>query len=403
MFFKSTNISNPKTPKNLTIYFQPQPQPQPPSPQPPPPHLRDKMSIASILSNNAKYAYMALNIAASCLMPVFAKITAKKYNPINNVVISAVCFLFFSIVYLYFENKRDPQYLTQFHFDSSSNNPNSNLLDVTPDLWQNLSNPRIILFSMASGVRFFAAFVANSCLPITISIPLTALTTYATLFFYHILEKHIVTDLDLIAVSISFFGIIVMSWEKIRGHMEELAKEKKLHKKHKDNGIVSFEVAIALLITAILLNGLLSVMNHQVVNMTSPGMAMINESVGACFLTVFAWAVYTYFPMGKWPENKLPSGLDVLKAVGVYFLFVMAGILSKFKALSMLSPTVVSTLSNTNIIFSLLLGSIFFGERITVMKVCGAIILFLSVIVISFQDSVHSWTSILYKFVTQFF
>lgn len=319
---------------------------------------------------------MFLTLVLSALRPVIFK--KAKFNIINSLFMSSIAMLLFSGIYLLYKWYKDPDYFT-------IDNKNKNIFNLTSNPFYNAVIPTIFFLSVLSQIRFATQYYSYSHLPISVTVPMTALTTFVVIGFAHYLNKQEITNKQLISAGIVFIGIIVLNLNKILGNSKEA------------NSIThsTYIFCIIILLLSILLNGYLLTEYKDMVENVTPLQVMYNESFGAFCLMLLVMIIYIFTSsktMKKFTGiTKITPTLTETKNFFIAFFFIFNfAIVTRFVALKNLNVIVMAILLNLKVVLSLVFGKFFFNEEITTSKIIGATLIIMASIMITYYSKQHS-------------
>jgi len=326
--------------------------------------------------NTTEIGYLALfaNSCLATLRPVFFK--SVDYNIINTLFISAIAFFLFSagyIAYKYFTDK------TYFKINDKTT---PNILGLTANPIENIFNPKMFGISILSQIQFISQYCSYLFLPVSIAIPLGSLGIFSVLFYSHYLNKTNIVLMDYIASIISLFGVIILNWNKIWNNSTEA----------KSINSMSYMIGLGLIFVSIIVSGYVFVINKDITDILTPMQTMLNDSTGAVIFMSIVWIIYALIPAKTFKQTfptikqTFPSITQTIYAFLFFFIVSNAALIFRFIGLDYLPEITAGLLLNVSVIISLFYGKVFFNEELTMTKIIGALVIILSVIMISVKD-----------------
>ena len=153
----------------------------------------------------------------------------------------------FSAIYIIYKYYKDPK-----SFDTADLKSDKNIFGLTSNPFKNAILPPVILLSIVSIIRFATQYLSFTILPISVSLPMTALTTFSVILFAYLLRGQEITINQKIAAALVTIGIIIINMNKILSNTNEARSIKNSH----------YIFGVIILLLAILLNGYLLTIDH---------------------------------------------------------------------------------------------------------------------------------------------
>lgn len=262
----------------------------------------------------------------------------------------------FSGIYLTYKFYTDKSY---FELKDITNNE----LNLTTNPFTNAILPPILIISLLSQLRFTSLYLGHKMLPVSISLPLTAMSLFAVIGFAHYLRGEKITHYQIIASIMVFIGVIVINLNKILGNTKEAHSIKNTH----------YVIGILAILTSTILTGYLLTKFKTMSENVTPIQVMFNESVGAFFAMTIAMMIYvsissTTFSKIFGFDKKIPSFKNAILFFLVFFFVFNFSTVTRFIGLNNLDEITMSVITKTKVIIALLIGFYFFNEHITMEK-----------------------------------
>jgi len=299
-----------------------------------------------------------------------------KYNFINTITISIIGSIIFSILYVLYESHTTKNYF------KINNATLPNPLHLVADPIQNLLNPRVIMFSILGQIRIIARYASFLFLPISVAVPLESTGMFTLLYYSHLINKTPITVMDYVASFTICLGAISLNWNKIMNNTNEA----------KSYSMKSYMIGIGLILFCITVYSFILIISKDMTKMLTPGQTMINNNVSGAIFGILLWMIYYFTPAKQLLSTfKTPKILPSWNQVAIAFLFFTiinsSSNLLKYFGMELLPDANYGILLNSDVIFSLILGKLFFNEDITFTKILGVIIILIAVLMISLQDN----------------
>jgi drug/metabolite transporter (DMT)-like permease len=236
-------------------------------------------------------------------------------------------------------------------------------------------NPRLAAFSIVNYLRYMLNMLSIYILPLSISIPITAMSSFSVLFFQHFFFNNKITTVDIAAGLIVTIGIIVINFRMLTTNSEKNKETK------------SYIQGLIMLIISVAFSGLSTVVAYNVTTTTSIGMYFLIESTYTCIGGILLWLVYT-FNSRIFGQNILPNGSEVCTSFFFFMIVNSLALLSRLASINLFKPYVFSIFSNFTVIISVIVGVCVFKEALFFSNILGIILILVACLLVSHDTTV---------------
>lgn len=287
-----------------------------------------------------------------------------KYDFINTLSILFFCFGIFSIIYVSYN-----YYINNNYFAiKKSDLPNT--IGLTSNLKEILLNKKTLFISFLSCLQWTFQFGGIILLPMSIALPLFSLINFSTIYFSYKIHKIKIKPIDYISSFLCLIGLVIMNLNKILNNNDE---SKKLDSK-------KYILGIILITLFSIIAGYLNVISKEIIELSSKGMAFLINSYLSIPIFSLIYLIYLSIP---YKHKKIPSTNEYIYTILFFFIFFNLANFLLYYSLDYLSSINAQILLNLNSFFGLLFGYYFFNEGITIEKIMGVCIIFVSVLLSS--------------------
>ena len=266
--------------------------------------------------------------------------------------------MLFSWMYFFYHYWQDPE---RYHQEKPGVYP------LTTNPFRNVFLPGTILASLINFLRYFAEFAAIYLLPIGISVPLLALTTFSSYYFDYMLQGTQILPQQYLGGILSVIGAILLNWEILK---------KKEHK------TLWYKLGITCLLFAILSEGYLLTRSQLIIRQTSEEEAFVSETTFSGLLMLPLLFVYLFYLRKKLHQSLPKSNFDWI-VTSAFFFLVPLGVYFRLLALKELEEIFFVLLLNLSGLMAMIIGSFIWNEKIKFPSLVGAILVMIAVWVAS--------------------
>lgn len=218
--------------------------------------------------------------------------------------------------------------------------------------------PENLLNSILSEVRFILKQFAVISLPLTISIPMSNLWMVSSAYFGKVINNEIPSMKQIISIAVLIIGAIVLNLNKL---IESSNNKGSKTSKNYYRGITS------LLFSTILGGYIYSIFKKISTKSKDSGFTMAIESGGSLIIGTFLLIYDRLFCK----KINMPTMMNIFKMfLALTFLFNI-DIIFQFEGLSRIKQLDTIFLSQIGTLIPVMVGFLYYGEKINVYKIIG--------------------------------
>ena len=220
--------------------------------------------------------------------------------------------------------------------------------------------PANLLNSILSELRFILKQFAVISLPLTISIPMNNLWMVSSAYFGKVINDEVPSIKQMISIAVLIIGAIVLNLNKL---VESSTNKGSKASKSYYRGIAS------LLVSTILGGYIYSIFKKISTESQDSGFTMAIESGGSLIIATFL-LIYDRLFCNK---INMPTMMNIIKMfLALTFLFNI-DIILQFEGLSKIKQLDTIFLSQIGTLIPVMVGFLYYGEKITAYKIIGLV------------------------------
>lgn len=275
------------------------------------------------------------------------------------VPMAGIGLMIFSWIYFLYRYRKDPE---KYHQEKPG------VVRLTSNPFKNVFLKESVISSMINGIRYFAEFGAVYLLPISISVPLLALTTFSSYYFDYVLQGTQILPIQYLGGILSVVGAILLHWEILK---------KKEHK------TLWYKLGMICLLIMIISEGYLLTKCQMMIRQTSEEETFIGETTVMGLVMMIPTLLVYLFYLRKKLKHHLPRNKFEWLVTGTFFFLIPLGVFFRLFALKEIEQVYFVLLLNLSGLMAMMMGSFIWKEKIGFPSLVGAILVVVAVWVAS--------------------